>query len=149
MGLLWGILLKWCSHYFYDQNTYIEPWYTIYLARRVWRCKRGNQNPYIEEEQTQQWPKEKVQKDKQRSTKDTSWIAIKALRCEAVTISVLKRRSVRLNLQLFIGGLVSCLRYLCLYAYSGVQHILCCVFPMFFFVLCTLCCQFLWIVHFW
>jgi len=25
--------------------------------------KRGNQNPYIEEEQTK-WPKEKVQKDK-------------------------------------------------------------------------------------
>ena len=33
--------------------------------------KRGNQNPYIEEEQTKQWPKEKVQKDKQRSTKHT------------------------------------------------------------------------------
>jgi hypothetical protein len=29
----------------------------------------GNQNLYIEEEQTKQWPKEKVQKDKQRSTK--------------------------------------------------------------------------------
>ena len=29
----------------------------------------GNQNPYIEEEQRTQWPKEKVQKDKQRSTK--------------------------------------------------------------------------------
>jgi hypothetical protein len=28
------------------------------------------QNPYIEE-QTTQWPKEKVQKDKQRSTKHT------------------------------------------------------------------------------
>ena len=27
--------------------------------------KRGNQNPYIEEDQTTQWPKEKVQKDKQ------------------------------------------------------------------------------------
>jgi hypothetical protein len=31
--------------------------------------KGGNQNPYIEEEQTTQWPEEKVQKDKQRSTK--------------------------------------------------------------------------------
>ena len=30
-----------------------------------------NQNPYIEEEQTTQWLKEKVQKDKQRSTKHT------------------------------------------------------------------------------
>jgi hypothetical protein len=28
-----------------------------------------NHNPYIEEEQTTQWPKEKVQRDKQRSTK--------------------------------------------------------------------------------
>ena len=25
----------------------------------VWRYQRGNQNPYIEEEQTKQWPKEK------------------------------------------------------------------------------------------
>jgi hypothetical protein len=33
--------------------------------------QRGNQNPYIEEEQTTQWPKEKTQKDKQRSTKHT------------------------------------------------------------------------------
>jgi len=35
------------------------------------RYQRGNQNPYIEEEQTTQWPTEKVQKDKQRSTKHT------------------------------------------------------------------------------
>ena len=28
-------------------------------------------NPYIKEEQTTQWPKEKLQKDKQRSTKHT------------------------------------------------------------------------------
>jgi hypothetical protein len=33
--------------------------------------KGGNQKPYIEEDQTTQWPKEKVQKDKQRSTKHT------------------------------------------------------------------------------
>jgi len=33
--------------------------------------KWGNQNPYIEDEQTTQWPKEKVQKDKQRTTKNT------------------------------------------------------------------------------
>ena len=39
--------------------------------RRVWRYQRGNQNPYIEEEQTTQWPKEEVHKDKQRSTKHT------------------------------------------------------------------------------
>jgi hypothetical protein len=41
------------------------------LSRRVWRYQRGNQKPYIEEVQTTQWPNEKVQKDKQRSTKHT------------------------------------------------------------------------------
>ena len=39
------------------------------LLRGIWRYQRGNQNPYIEEGQTTQWPKEKGQKDKQRSTK--------------------------------------------------------------------------------
>jgi hypothetical protein len=53
----------------------------VVALRRVWRYQRGNQNPYIEEEQTTQWPKEKGQnnrqhngqkkKDKQRSTKHT------------------------------------------------------------------------------
>ena len=40
------------------------------LVRRVWRYQRANQNPYtsIEEEQTTEWPNEKVQKDKQPST---------------------------------------------------------------------------------
>jgi len=40
------------------------------IIRRVWRYQRGNQNLSIEEEQTTQWPKEKVPKDKQ-STKHT------------------------------------------------------------------------------
>ena len=39
--------------------------------RRVWRYQRDNKNPYIEEEQTTQWPQEKGQKNKQRSTKHT------------------------------------------------------------------------------
>jgi hypothetical protein len=39
--------------------------------RRVWSYQRGYHNPYIEEEQTTQWQKEKVQKDRQRSTKHT------------------------------------------------------------------------------
>jgi hypothetical protein len=34
---------------------------------------------------------------------------------------------VPLYLQLFVGGLMSYLCYLCLFTYSGVQHILCCV----------------------
>ena len=42
---------------------------SIQCARRAWRYQWGNQNPYIEEEQTTQWPKEKGQKDKQQSTK--------------------------------------------------------------------------------
>ena len=51
---------------------------------------------------------------------------------------------------LFIGELMSNLRYLCLFAHSGVQHILyCSFFLLFFFVLCTLWSMFLWIVHFW
>jgi hypothetical protein len=45
--------------------------YCTFILRRVWRYQRGNQNPYIENEQTTQWPKEKVQKDKERFTKHT------------------------------------------------------------------------------
>jgi len=33
---------------------------------------------------------------------------------------------------------MSNLRYLCLFSYSGVQHILCCIFVLFVFVLCLL-----------
>ena len=40
-------------------------------VKRVWRYQRDNQNPYIKDEQTTQWPKVKGQKDKQRSTKHT------------------------------------------------------------------------------
>jgi len=50
---------------------YIHDFKCILWIRRVWRYQRGNQNPYIEEEQTTQWPKEKGQKEKQRSTKHT------------------------------------------------------------------------------
>ena len=56
----------------------------VSVVWRVWRYQRGNHNPYIEE-QTTQWPKEKVQKDKQRSTKHiyktrdrVTWTPIKA-----------------------------------------------------------------------
>jgi hypothetical protein len=48
-----------------------------------------------------------------------------------------------------LRGFISYLRYLCLCACSDVQHILCCVFVLFVFVLCALCCKFLCIVHFW
>jgi hypothetical protein len=45
--------------------------FILFTLRRVWRYQRGNQNLYIEEEQKTQWPKEKIQKHKQRSTKHT------------------------------------------------------------------------------
>ena len=51
----------------YAQNSWIVDIYLILCTwqnvatahRRVWRYQRGNQNPYIEEEQTTQWPKRK------------------------------------------------------------------------------------------
>jgi hypothetical protein len=39
------------------------------LARNTLKIPKGYSESYIEKEQTTQWPKEKVQKDKQRSTK--------------------------------------------------------------------------------
>ena len=50
---------------------------------------------------------------------------------------------------LFVGGLISYLRYLSLFAYCGVQHIYCVVFLLCFSSSCALCYQFLWVVHFW
>ena len=47
-----------------------------------------------------------------------------------------------------LGGLVSYLHYLCVFAYSGVRHLVFCVFVLFVFVVSTLCCQLLWIVLF-
>ena len=37
----------------------------------------------------------------------------------------------------FVGRLMFYLRYLCLFAHSGVQHILCYVFGLFFFSFCV------------
>ena len=54
----------------------------------------------------------------------------------SVLISVKKRCSVLVCLQLCVGWVVSSLRYLCYVAYGGVQHILCCVSVLFVFVVC-------------
>jgi hypothetical protein len=35
--------------------------FIVITSRRVRRYQRGNQNPYIEEEQTTQWPREEEQ----------------------------------------------------------------------------------------
>jgi hypothetical protein len=74
-----------------------RPYWPIYhwgifliLRRRVWRYQRGNQNPYIEEEQTIQWSKEKVQKDNQRSTKHTHKTTDRVLRTPIKTGGVLR-----------------------------------------------------------
>jgi hypothetical protein len=51
----------------------LQQWKTVLQENarmKSLKIQRGNENPYIEE-QTTQWPKEKVQKDKQRSTKHT------------------------------------------------------------------------------
>ena len=48
------------------KTTYIDIRLVTEISGRVWRYQSGNQNPYIEEEQTTQWPKEKVQKGKTR-----------------------------------------------------------------------------------
>ena len=42
------------------------------------------------------------------------------------------RDCMTVGLYLIVGGLMSYLRYLCLFAYSSVQHILCCVFCFVF-----------------
>jgi hypothetical protein len=41
--------------------------------------------------------------------------------------------SVRVYLQLFVGGLMSNVRHLPLFVHSGIHHILCCVFVLLFF----------------
>jgi hypothetical protein len=43
---------------------------------------------------------------------------------------------------------MSYLRYLCLFAHSGIHHILCCVFALFVCVLRAPWCRFLWIFLF-
>jgi hypothetical protein len=61
---------------------------SFWIVRRVWRYQRCNQNSYIEEEQTTQWPKVKVQKHKQRSTKHTHKTKDRVTRTPEFTSSV-------------------------------------------------------------
>ena len=53
--------------YYGSFKTCLSPFYT-HIFKKILKVQtmyqRGNRNPYIEEEQTTQWPKEKVQKDK-------------------------------------------------------------------------------------
>ena len=65
----------------------------------------------------------------------------------SVAISAYKRCSVRIYIQLFVGGLMFYLRWLCCLRIVVSNTYICIVlcFCFVFFVLCTLCCQFLWI----
>ena len=63
--------------------------------------KEGNLNLYIEEEQTTQWPKEKVQNDRQRSTNHTyktkdqvTWTPIKT---EGELVKIIFLRTINEN----------------------------------------------------
>jgi hypothetical protein len=68
----------WCRRYHRQiigsgWRVYVFVWSVPFVITCIYReefedTKRGNNNPYIEE-QTTQWTNEKVQKDKQRSTK--------------------------------------------------------------------------------
>jgi hypothetical protein len=73
VSLIFCSLMRLCKCFLHVGNipTLTYNWVRIAVVRRVWRYQKDNQNPYIEEEQTTQWPKEKVQKGKQRSTKHT------------------------------------------------------------------------------
>jgi hypothetical protein len=41
------------------------------LSKKILKIPKGQSESYIEDEKKTQWPKEKLQKDKQRSTKHT------------------------------------------------------------------------------
>jgi len=68
--LLTNINVIWSITLLHNINDF--KWFVLLVGRvwRVWRYQRGINNPYIEEKTTQ-WPKEKVEKDKQRPTKHT------------------------------------------------------------------------------
>ena len=76
-----------------------------------------------------------------------SWLLyIPAIRAPIFWLPASKNDCIKYEM---LGGLVSYLRYLWVFAYSGVRHIVFCVFVLFVFVVSTLCCQLLWIVLFW
>ena len=78
--------------------------YNIYQSffRRVWRYQSGNQNPYIEDEQTTQWSKVKVQQDKQRSMKHTHKTKDRVTRTPIKTKGAPEGSSVTAPLETFV-----------------------------------------------
>ena len=63
-----------------------------------------------------------------------------------VTVTIILDQVV--YLQLFVGGFMPYLYYLCLFVYSSLQHTLCILLSLSC-VFCTWCWHFLWIVHSW
>jgi hypothetical protein len=74
-------------------------------------------------------------------------IAVRLLLYRIVENTSLKRYSVRLHLLLFVGGRMSYLRYLCLFTYSGVQHIVLCFCFVFLRIVYPMLLVFLRIVY--
>ena len=70
-------------------------------------------------------------RSERRSVLHNTWVYLKYLSFCVVILCVftfcVPCCDVRYDFQLFVGGLMSYLHYLCLFAYSVVQHILCCV----------------------
>jgi hypothetical protein len=60
--------IAFCSCYRVYPRYVFGEYHALSLFKKSLKIPKGNQNPHIEE-QTKQWPKEKVQKDKQQSTK--------------------------------------------------------------------------------
>ena len=71
MGTVEYVLISIVSLLYLGILHYLSCNKNIHIKKSLKIQKGGNQNPYIEEEQTTQWPKEKGQKDKQRSTNHT------------------------------------------------------------------------------
>ena len=59
------LFCKYTVRFLYTERTCLFNSYFIFGCERVWRYQWSNQNLYIDEEQWTQWPKGKVQKDKQ------------------------------------------------------------------------------------
>ena len=75
----------------------------------------------------------------------TFWVQ----RCDVRYDFHIKQCSVYPYLQLLVGVLMSYIICVCLRLVCPMHIVLRCVFVLFVFVLCTRCCQFLWIVRFW
>ena len=71
-SLQFAISLFVFTHIPYPLQSFFQTVLSIIICKKSLKLpKGGNQNPHIEEEQTKQWPKEKVQNAKQRSIKHT------------------------------------------------------------------------------